>query len=197
MARPDLYERSILAVRKTVESLQGVKTTEALVAIEAEVPTLVSDALAQLDAGAVELDLNLIAGAALKMRQAEIEAASAHSRRTALIAQAQARGDAWVVVGETGERRGPGALWPPYHRLEMRVADGLGLHLYVEADPSTARPVYGLETVRLDPATGEWAGEGTPPLEASFTSPEPWEARALALRQGGHPRSSASAPELP
>jgi len=197
MARPDLYERSILAVRKTVESLQGVKTTEALVAIEAEVPTLVSDALAQLDAGAVELDLNLIAGAALKMRQAEIEAASARSRRTALIAQAQARGDAWVVVEEVGERRGPGAPGPSYHRLEMRVADGLGLHLYVDADPSTTRPVYGLETVRLDPTTGEWLGEATPPLEASFTSPEPWEERALTLRQGGHPGVSASAPELP
>jgi hypothetical protein len=195
--RPDLYETIIAAVRETVDSLQRIGSVEALVGVETEAPHLVADALGRLGTNAAELDLTLIAGAALSMREAEIKAASAHSRRIALIAAARARGDAWVLLNETHEPRGHEPPPPPYHRLEMRLADGLGLHLFIEPDPSTARPTYGLETIQLDVVTGEWLGDAAVAVTATYATAEPWDAEALALRQGRHPSFPASASALP
>ncbi|HUY61196.1 MAG TPA: hypothetical protein VMW49_04910 [Candidatus Dormibacteraeota bacterium] len=197
MVRPDLYERSVAAVRETVNGLQRIHSAEALVAAEAQAHELVADALRRLGAPAAELDPALIAGAALSMRKSEIEAAAAHARRTALIAAARGRGDDWVLLNETQERGAREPPSPPYHRLEMRLADGLGLHLFVELDATTARPTYGLETVGLDVTTGEWLGDAALAVTAVHDSPEPWDAEALALRQGRHPSLLEPAPPSP
>ena len=195
--RPDLYETIIAAVRETVDSLQRISSVEALVGVEAEAPHLVADALGRLGTTAAELDLTLIAGAALSMREAEIKAASAHSRRIALIAAARAHGDAWVLLNETQEPRGHEPPPPPYHRLEMRLADGLGLHLFIEPDPSTARPTYALETIQLDVVTGEWLGDAAVAVTANYATAEPWDAEALEVRQGRPPSFPESASALP
>ncbi|MGP8160960.1 MAG: hypothetical protein ACLQGJ_07025 [Candidatus Dormibacteria bacterium] len=197
MVRPDLYERSLVAVRETVERLQRVETIDDLVSIEPQIHDLVVDALAELGASTAELNLELIAGTALSMRCGQIDAVSARSRRAGLIAEARSEGDAWVALAEAGERRAGGRPLPPYRRLEMRVADGLGLHLYVEYDPSTTLPVYGLELVQLDPQTGDWLGDATPPTTAVFDSPEPWDAEAHRLREGSPPAGGGAAPLVP
>lgn len=188
MARPDLYEKIVATVRETANSLGWVDSVAGLVAVEAEAPQLVAGALRRLGTPASELDVTMIAGAALSMREAEIGSAAAHARRIALIAAARARGDVWVLLNETDERREQAVPLPPYHRLDMRLADGLGLHTYVDRDPSTDRPAYGLETVRLDVATGEWIGDVTGAVTATHTSPQPWDAQAVELRQGHVPR---------
>jgi hypothetical protein len=182
MVRPDLYERSVTAVHATVEKLQGMTTIEDLMAAEGRGETLVAEAMRDGNLNAQELDLPLIAGAAFGMRHAQIEATLARARSVDLISNARARGETWVLLSET-DRRAPGAVPdPPYHCLEIRLADGLGLHLFVDPDPSTARPVYGLETVQLDRLTGEWLGDARPPTSATYSSPEPWDAHARALR---------------
>lgn len=187
MVRPDLYEKIIAIVRETANSLGWVDSVAGLVAVEAEAPQLVAGALSRLRTPAAELDVTMIAGAALSMREAEIGSAMAQARRISLIAAARARGDAWVLLNETEERRAHAAPLPSYHRLEMRLADGLGVHTYVELDPSTARPAYGLETVRLDAGTGEWIGDVTDAVTATHATPQPWEAQAFELRQGHRP----------
>lgn len=197
MVRPDLYERSVVAVRETVERLQRLETMDDLASVEPQIRDLVVDALAQLGASTAELNLELIAGAALSMRCDQIDAVSARSRRTGLVAQARSEGNAWVALAESSERRADRAPLPPYQRLEMRVVDGLGLHLYVDYDPSTALPVYGLELVQLDPQTGDWLGDVTPPMTAVFDSPEPWDAEAQRLRESSPSAGGGKTPVVP
>jgi hypothetical protein len=197
MVRPDLYERSLVAVRETVDQLQRFETIDALVEIEPQVRRLVREALTEHELSTGELDLGLISSAALNLRSTQIEAASARSRRIAMIDQARARREPWVALAESGERRADRAPLPPYHRLEMRVADGLGLHLYVDFDPSTAGPVYGLNMLQLDPATGDWRGEAASPAAAEFDRPEPWDAEAHRLREGSPPAAGGTAPVMP
>ena len=59
----------------------------------------------------------------------------------------------------------------------MRLADGVGLHASITVDPATANPVYAVETVQLDPATGDWVHEAEPsPGTATYQTREEWEA---------------------
>jgi len=197
MVRPDLYERSLVAVRETVDQLQRFETVEALVEIEPQVRGLVRKALTERELSTAELDLELISSAALNLRSTQIEAASARSRQLEMIGRARARHEPWVALAESGERRGDRAPLPPYHRLEMRVADGLGLHVYVDFDPSTARPVYGMHLVQLDPATGDWLGEAASPAAAEFDRPEPWDDEAQRLRESSPPAAGGKPPVVP
>jgi hypothetical protein len=187
MVRPDLYEAVIATVRETVNGMRDIEDVETLVAVEAETPASVLSALARLGLPAAELDVTLIAAASLSMRAAEIGSARARGQRIALVAAARARGEVWVLLNETQERGSHAPPYPPYHRLEMRLADGLGLHLYVELDPSTATPAYGLETVQLDLMTGEWTGDAGEAVTARYDHPQPWDAQALELRRGCPP----------
>jgi hypothetical protein len=184
MVRPDLYERSITLVRETVDELRDVTTVEELVAADTGSEGLIVRILRRRGLPADELDLGLIAGAAFAVRHAELGATAARARSTARIAAARERGDEWVLLHETQQRMAGAAPTPPYHRLEMRLADGLGLHLYVSPDPSTARPVYGLETVLLDAETGEWLGDAPSPVSATYAAVRPWDAHSRALRRG-------------
>ena len=183
MVRPDLYEAVIATVRETVNSLQDIGDVEALVSVEAETPASVLRALARLGLPAAELNVALIAAASLSMRAAEIGSATARAQRTALIAAGRALDEVWVLLNETAKRDSHAPPYPPYHRLEMRLADGLGLHLYVELDPSTATPVYGLETVQLDLMTGEWTGDAGEAVTARYDHPQQWDTQALELRR--------------
>ena len=187
MVRPDLYEAVIATVRETVNSLRYIEEVEVLVSVESETPASVLRALTRLGLPAAELNVALIAAASLSMRAAEIGSARARAQRTALITAVRARDEVWVLLNETTVRGSHDPPDPPYHRLEMRLADGLGLHLYVELDPSTAKPVYGLETVQLDLTTGEWTGDASEAVTARYDYPQPWDARALELRRGCPP----------
>jgi hypothetical protein len=65
----------------------------------------------------------------------------------------------------------------------MHLRGGAGLHVYVEQDIATARPVYGVQAVQLDPHTGDWLNEATVWDEPrTFDDPEPWQALIAELR---------------
>ena len=73
-------------------------------------------------------------------------------------------------------------------RLEMRLADGVGLHASITVDPATANPVYAVETVQLDPATGDWVHEAEPsPGTATYQTREEWEAAINRIRGRSDP----------
>src|SRR5205085_10879488 len=62
-------------------------------------------------------------------------------------------GESWVRVEEIGSRETAGMV--PWTWVEMHVPTGAGIRQTLEADPTTGAPLYTLEVVPLDPATGD------------------------------------------
>lgn len=156
--RPEAYERYVRAVRLVADGLRGVRTSEELAEAWDRREEIVAEALS--GAGVGELDPDLVAGCAFGLRDQEIRAREAREAAERRIRLARERGEAWVTLEESGVPGDPPVPFPePYRRTEMHLPDGRGLHLSVEEDPGTGRPVYGLQVVRLDPSTGAWLGD--------------------------------------
>lgn len=170
MLRPDLYQRSIELVRRVADELAAnCPDVDALVAAWPEATDLVYrvSSLALLPLG--DLDVSLVAGAAFCLRYREVAMAVARSERLERVrAAAAAGGAAWVEIEETGTLAA--AAFMPFTRLEMHLPSGLGLRRSLGADPDTGRPVFGLETLLLDPSTGDL-------LEPAGGVPEEFETR--------------------
>ena len=177
MVRPDLYERAGLLVRALTDELRAHTTVEALAGAFPHASRTLDGLLARTGMAAEDLDLGLVTGAAFGMRHREILGALERRRGLALIAEARDRGDRWVVLHETGtpERTG-------YRRLEMHLASGEAVHLFVDPDPATGRPEYGLQRLRLDPGSGDH--DGRSPLEdpRTFDDAETWRQASGSLR---------------
>jgi hypothetical protein len=67
-----------------------------------------------------------------------------------------------VTLHETGSPDRTG-----YRRLEMHLASGAALHLFIDPDPTTGRPLYALQQLRLDPGTGSY--DRSSPIEEPRT----------------------------
>lgn len=185
MLRPEVYQRYIELVRAVADELWSYVTPESLVAAYAKAPEIVAAVIARFGTAVDDLDVGLLAGAAFSLRYREVVADRNRKEAVERLEAARARGDEWVVLYETGRRPAGRPPIPPYRRLEMHLPDGLGLHVFVEVDPETANPVYGVERVRLDPATGDWVDEGETDAASrqSFPTPERWQSAVEALRQ--------------
>lgn len=172
--RPDLYQRVLTIVARTVDRLRGLgPSTGALLAAAERGPELVADVMAEHGLSAHELDLDLLARAALAMRHREVVAEQSARRRLRLVAEGQRTGVPWVVLEERGEYRGDPFM--PYHRLEVEVATGRALLVTARGDDEFREVVHGVEELCLDLATGallELLGDGVAP-----TSPASCEAR--------------------
>jgi hypothetical protein len=182
MLRPDLYQRSVELVRKVADELAAsCPDIEALVTAWPEATDLVYrvSSLSLLPLG--DLDVSLVAGAAFSLRYREQATAVARAERIDRVQAAAAGGEAWVEVEQTGTPET--AAFMPYARLEMHVPSGLGLRRSLGADPDTGRPVFGVETLRLDRATGHVLGPaGDGPVEEFETRAE-WEAAVERRRR--------------
>ncbi len=178
MVRPDLYERAGLMVRALADELRGLTTVEALAAVFPRASQTLEALLARTGMARDDLDLGLIAGAAFGMRHREILGALERRRSLAQIAEARDRGDAWVVLHETGapERTG-------YRRLEMHLPSGEALHLFVDPDPATGRPEYGLQRLRLDPGSGDHDGSSPIGDPRTFADAAAWRQASDGLRR--------------
>lgn len=178
LADPAGYQRCLLAVRRLADELVAVTTPAALVAAFAGAQPRAAAALRAVggagDAGSAEL----VAGAAFALRQRELAAAQAASERATRIADAARTGASWVVVAEAGERAM--AAFGHYRRLEMHLPDGMGIDAYAEPQADRAAPVFVVERVPLDPASGAALSE--PAQRWSFEDLEAWAAAAAALR---------------
>jgi hypothetical protein len=150
MVRPDLYERAGLIVRALADELRIHTTVEALAAAFPSATQTLNALLARRGLPTDDVDLALVIGAAFGMRHREILAALERRRILVLIAEARDRGDEWVDLHRTGTPDRTG-----YRCLEMHLRTGAALHLFIEPDPATGRPVYGLQQLTLDPATGD------------------------------------------
>ena len=182
MVRPDLYERSIRMVRATVDELAGCLDVGALVGAWDGAAEIVHRAAIEAGLDLGELDAGLIAGAAFSMRYRELAASASRAERLQRIRAAAEAGEAWVRVEEIGSRETAGMV--PWTWVEMHVPTGAGLRQTLEADPLTGTPLYSLEVVPLDPATGDRlpVPADVVTVEESFNHPTEWMAAVEAKR---------------
>lgn len=182
MVRPDLYERSIRMVRATADELAGCLDVAALVRAWGGAAEIVHRAATGTGLDLEGLDAGLIAGAAFSLRYRELAAAATRAERLQRIQAAAAAGETWVRVEEIGSRETAGMM--PWTWVEMHVSTGAGLRQTLEADPMTGTPLYSLEVVPLDPATGDRlpVPADLVAVEESFNDPTEWMAAVEAKR---------------
>jgi hypothetical protein len=181
MVRPDLYERSIRMVRATADELAGCLDVGALVNAWGGAAEIVHRAATEAGFDLEGLDAGLIAGAAFSMKYRELAAATSRAERLQRIRTAAEAGEPWVRVEEIGSKETAGMV--PWTWVEMHVPTGAGLRQTLEADPMTGAPLYSLEVVPLDPATGDRLP--VPPDVVSveeFNDPTEWMAAVEAKR---------------
>lgn len=185
MARPDLYERYVALVRAMADGLGDVSTPEALAAAFGEAVPRAARTADRCGIPTEELDLEVAAGAAFALRYREVKAAAARAAVAARVKEATAKGERWVVLQEP-----PGGQAPdPFagavsSRVELHVPTGVAIHSFVELDPDTYQPRYGVEAARLDPVSGELARDEEPvATPRTFDDRAAWERAVAALRR--------------
>jgi hypothetical protein len=182
MVRPDIYERAVRMVRTVADELAGCLDLSALAGAWDGAAGIVHRAAGDAGLDLEGLDAGLIAGAAFSMRYRELAGQAARAERLARIQAAAEAGEGWVRVEEIGSRETAGMV--PWSWIEMHVRSGAGVRQTVEADPSTGAPLYSLEVVPLDPATGDRLA--APPdvisVQESFDDPTEWIAAVEAKR---------------
>lgn len=182
MVRPDLYERSIEFVRSVADELRALGTPAALLDAFGRAAEIAARVVRRESLTTEGVDLALATTAAFSLRYRELVGEVARERAIERIRAARERGDAWVVLHESGTLEQAPAV--PYRRLEMHLGDGAGLHLFVQQDPETAAPVYGVESVQLDPQTGDWLHEASGWAEPRMLSTvESWHDLIQELRE--------------
>ena len=182
MVRPDLYERAVRLVRLVTDELAGIGDLTGLADAWSGAAEIVHRAATDAGFDLEGLDAGLIAGAGFSMRYRELAGAAARNERLERIRAAGEAGDAWVRVAELGSRETAGMM--PWTWTEMHVGSGAGLRQTVEADQTTGAPLYRLEVVPLDPATGDPLP--TPAdviaVEETFADASEWKAAVDAKR---------------
>jgi hypothetical protein len=185
LARPDLYERYLTLVRLMADDLGELSTPEALAAAFGEAMARAARTAARGGISTHGLDLEVAAGAAFALRYREVKAAAARDAVAARVQEAAAKAEPWVVLQEP-----PGGQAPdPFagavsSRVELYVPTGVAVHSYVELDPDTYQPRYGVEAARLDPVSGELARDEEPvATPRTFDDPAAWERAVAALRR--------------
>jgi hypothetical protein len=154
LERPDLYERIVRLVRATADHLRLLGPgTSALVAAAQRGPELVAAVVDDSGIAAGEVDLGLLAQAALAMRYREVRGEQAARRRLRRVEEGRAAGSAWVVVEESGDPAGD--PYSPYSRLEVATTGGQALLITTVPDDEYRAVTHHVHEVRLDPATGE------------------------------------------
>jgi hypothetical protein len=180
--RPDLYQSIVLLVRRTVDRLreQG-PSTSALLAAADRGAELVAEVVDESGVSAAELDLDLVARAALAMRYREVRGEQSLLRRLRLIADARRAGQPWVVTEEAGHAEGDPFL--PYHRLEVEVDTGRALLVSATADDDFREVHHTVRVVQVDLDSG--VVQEIPAGEPAANSPDAAtrEARASAIKE--------------
>ena len=182
MVRPDLYERAVRMVRVVVDELAGYGTLPALAGAWNGAAEVVHRAATDAGLDLEGLDAGLIAGAAFSMRYRELASEASRAERLERIRAAAEAGEPWVRVEEIGSKETAGMV--PWTWVEMHVPTGAGLRQTLEADPMTGTPLFSLEIVPLEPATGDPLP--VPPdvasVQESFNDRAEWMAAVEAKR---------------
>jgi len=181
MTRPDLYELSIRLVRGVADDLRSARTPDELLEAYERAGEVVVAVVRRTELSTEGIDLGLVTGAAFSLRYRELLEEMHREEAIRRIREGRERGAEWVVIYET--ETGGGMPISPYRRLEMKIPDGIGLHVFIESDPETGGPLFGVETIQLDPQTGDWLPDAQSlSARQTFPEPGPWEIVIEALR---------------
>jgi hypothetical protein len=185
LARPDLYERYVALVRALADDLGDLSTPAALAAAFGEAVARAARTAARRGVPTEGLDLEVAAGAAFALRYREVRAAAARGAVAARVQEAAARGERWVVLQEPSGGQAPDPFAASVtSRVELHIPTGVAIHSFVELDPETYQPRYGVEAARLDPASGELVRDEEPATTPrTFDDRAAWERAVAALRQ--------------
>lgn len=157
LALPDVYERTLLALRATLDRLRGLGTgTGPLLEAAASGPALVASAAEQGGISTSGLDVGLIGQVALAMRHREVVADLAAAARLQVVRRARAEGRTWVVLEESGDWAGDPYL--PYRRVEVHVPTGRVVAVTTTVDEDFRTVFHGVAEARLDLQTGAVVG---------------------------------------
>jgi hypothetical protein len=185
LASPDRYERYLALVRALADDLGDLPDPDALAAAFGEAVPMAARTAARVGVPADGLDLDVAAGAAFALRYREVKVAEARATVAAKVQAAAAAGEQWVVLSEPAG----GQLPDPFaaatsSRVELHVPTRLAVHSFVELDPDTYQPRYGVEAARLDPVSGELARDEEPvAIPRTFDDRAAWEQAVAALRR--------------
>jgi hypothetical protein len=181
MVHPERYTEIVSVVRAASDLLASETCLDDLVEARRRGRAVVSQAAEAVGIPLERLsDVELVADAAFHLRYRELTAQLRRRATAHTIAAARARGDAWVVVRESGSHQQPAVQ--PYERIEMRLADGHAVRAWVDVDPNSFAPVYGLEGLRLERDTGAVVDAGDPAATRTYATREQWEAARLEWR---------------
>lgn len=181
--RPDLYERVIHLVRRTADHLRLLGGgTGALVTAAERGPGLVAAVVADSGISPGDMDLDVLARAALALRYREVRGEQAALRRRHRLAEGRAAGQAWVVVEEAGAPEGDPFL--PYSRLEVEAGTGRGVLVTTIPDDDYRGVVHQVRRARLDLGTGAVEPDPITPDVGSYPDARAREEAALRLRDG-------------
>ena len=181
MIDPERFTQIVSLVRAASDQLASEASLDDLVAARRRGRAVVSQAAEAVGMPLTQVwDVELVADAAFHLRYRELTAELHRREVTDTIAAARVRGDAWVVVRESGSHQQP--AMQPYERIEMRLADGHAVRAWVDVDPNSFAPVYGLDGLRLEPDTGAVVDAGDPAATRTYATREQWEAARLEWR---------------
>jgi hypothetical protein len=182
--RPDLYERVIRLVRLTADHLRLLGGgTGALVAAAERGPDLVSAVVEDSGISPGDMDLDVLARAALALRYREVRGEQAALARLHRLATARAAGSAWTAVEEYGAPEGDPYL--PYSRLEVEVGTGRGVLVTTVPDDEYRGVVHQVRAASLDLASG--AVQPDPDAARVGTYPDAGAREAAAARLRDEP----------
>jgi hypothetical protein len=190
LSDPEAYRRYVLAVRELADELRSVAASTALAEAYRDADRRAAAVLERSGAPVAAHVTEVVAGAAFALRHRELAAEEAAAEVVRRLAEAAASGAEWVVVHEAG--RPELAVLGQYRRLEMRLRDGAGLHSFVEMGAGADRPVFVVEVLALDPATGARRGGGQGRVE--LADQDAWM-RALEELRGGPEGGRVDTPE--
>lgn len=160
MLNATLYEQYLTAVRAVADELADVHTDDELLLAWHERRDLAAD-LVRRGAPTMRavMDVEAIRDAAFCHRHRQIGREQAKQLARERLERAREQRADWVVLFEEVSPLGS-------QRLEMHVRSGRAIHASSRTEPDRPAPLFELEVVALDPATGAWLLDEPPPMPA-------------------------------
>jgi hypothetical protein len=177
MHNTTIYEQYIAVVRAIAEELSDVRTDEDLVTAWHERRDIATAVVSRSPPTMrAVMDLEAVRDAAFCHRHREITRARGKEIARERLEAARIEGAEWVVLFEDVTPFGS-------QRLEMHVRSGRALHASTQVELERPAPIYELEVVQLDPATGTWLLDKPPLMPPQrYGTEEEWIARQAQAR---------------
>lgn len=157
MLNATLYEQYVTSVRAVADELADVRTDDELVRAWQERRDLAADVVRrEAPTMRAVMDVEAIRDAAFCHRHRQLGREQAKQLARERLRRAREQRADWVVLFEEVTPLGS-------QRLEMHVRSGRAIHASSRTEPDRSAPVFELEVVALDPATGAWLVD-EPPL---------------------------------